>query len=115
MNLVVLRGTLSSDPVPRELASGSTLWSFEVTTRSAGGSASAPVSWLDPPRPPRVLGGDDVVVVGLVRRRFFRTGGATQSRTEVVASTIVPAKRAADVRRALTQVRCALDDDVFEE
>src|SRR4051812_19078752 len=100
MNIVVLRGTLSSDPVDRQLASGSTIWTLQVTTRTADGAFSAPVAWVDPPLPPRFGAGDEVVVIGQVRRRFFRAGGVTQSRTEVVASAVVPAKRMADVRKA---------------
>jgi single-strand DNA-binding protein len=45
----------------------------------------------------------DVVVVGRVRRRFFRSGGVTQSRTEVVAEVVLPTgqtKRVAGVLRA---------------
>ncbi len=112
MNLVVLRGTLSSDPVDRQLVSGSTIWSLEVTSRTAEGVFSAPVAWLDPPHPPRVTSGDEVVVVGQVRRRFFRSGGSTQSRTEVVATSVTPARRTADVRRALQRARAVLDDQV---
>ena len=112
MNIVVLRGTLSSNPVDRTLASGSTIWNLEITTRTEEGAFSAPVAWIDPPNPPRVEAGDDVVVVGQVRRRFFRAGGVTQSRTEVVAATVVPAKRAADVRKAMARARNALADDV---
>jgi single-strand DNA-binding protein len=111
MNVVVLRGTLSSEPVDRHLASGSTIWSLEVTTRTPEGTFSAPVAWLDPPHPPRVAAGDDVVVVGQVRRRFFRAGGVTQSRTEVVAAAVVPAKRAAEVRKAIARARNALADE----
>ena len=74
MNVVVLRGTLSSDPIDRTLASGSTIWSLEVTTRTEEGAFSVPVAWADPPHPPRVTAGDEVVVVGQVRRRFFRSG-----------------------------------------
>jgi single-strand DNA-binding protein len=110
MNLVVLRGTLSSDPIDRLLASGSTIWTLEVTTRSTDGVFSAPVAWIDPPHPPRVATGDEVVVVGQVRRRFFRSGGLTQSRTEVVASAVVPARRAAEMRKALQRARLVLDD-----
>jgi single-strand DNA-binding protein len=111
MNIVVLRGTLSSEPVDRTLASGSTIWSLEVTTRTEDGTFSAPVAWVDPPHPPRVAAGDDVVVVGQVRRRFFRAGGVTQSRTEVVAAAVVPAKRQAEVRKALARARNALADE----
>ena len=53
-----------------------------------------------------------VVVVGQVRRRFFRAGGVTQSRTEVVASYIVGARRASDVRKALQRARSRLDDEL---
>jgi single-strand DNA-binding protein len=45
--------------------------------------------------------GDEVVVIGRVRKRFFRVGGATQSRTEVVATRVVPARRRAQVAKAL--------------
>ncbi len=44
-------------------------------------------------------------MVGRIRRRFFRSGGATQSRTEVVVATAVPTRRAATAERA---VRSAL-------
>jgi single-strand DNA-binding protein len=55
--------------------------------------------------------GDEIVVVGRVRRRFFRSGGATQSRTEVVVDALVPARQA---KRAATLVsdRCAALEDV---
>jgi hypothetical protein len=33
--------------------------------------------------------GDSVLIVGVTRRRFFRTGGATVSRTEVEAHTLL--------------------------
>ena len=112
MNVVVLRGTLSSEPVDRVLASGSTMWSLEVTTREEDGAYGAPVVWADPPRPPRFAVGDEVVVIGQVRRRFFRAGGATQSRTEVVASCIIAARRTSDVRKALQRARSRLDDEL---
>lgn len=109
MNLAILRGTLSSDPVERVLPSGSRLLTYEVTTPDpAGGpAASAPVAWVDPPaRVPRLAAGDEVVVLGRVRRRFFRAGGATASRTEVVAQAVVPATSSARVAK-LTQVAIA--------
>ena len=69
-----------------------------------------PVAWLDPPTGGVPAGpGDELVVVGSVRRRFFRSGGTTQSRTEVVAERVVAAARRRDVRRALDAARAALD------
>jgi len=52
-----------------------------------------PVVWLDGPGSAELEAGTEVVVVGSVRRRFFRTGGATASRTEVVATQVVPARQ----------------------
>ena len=107
-NLVVLRGVLSRDPEVRELPSGDSLVAYDVTVRpeaSAGEAAQAesvPVAWFDPPAAASAMAaGDDVVVVGRVRRRFFRAGGATASRTEVVAARVVPARAPARVRAAL--------------
>jgi single-strand DNA-binding protein len=89
MNFVILRGHLSSQPQERALASGSVLWSLELTTPTDLGAWSVPVAWFDPPVPVVFDAGDEVVVVGSVRRRFFRSAAGTQSRTEVVASDIV--------------------------
>jgi single-strand DNA-binding protein len=102
MNIVVLRGVLSSAPVIRELPSGSIVHTLELTTRDEEGrSASVPVAWFDPPGLPTLDTGAEVVVTGSVRRRFFRSGGATQSRTEVVAAAVVPASRRRQVERAV--------------
>lgn len=105
MNIVVLQGVLSSAPVVRELASGSIVHSLEVTTRDEEGrSSSVPVAWFDPPTSAAFAEGDSVVVTGTVRRRFFRTGSGTQSRTEVVAAAVVPARRSKEARRAIDRV-----------
>jgi single-strand DNA-binding protein len=88
LDLAVVVGSLSSDPVATTLPSGSTLIRYEVTVRDVAPADTVPVSWFDPSRPPALAGGDRVVVVGRVRRRFFRAGGATRSATEVVASSV---------------------------
>jgi single-stranded DNA-binding protein len=100
-NTVVLVGHLSSAPQRRTLASGSELWSFEVTTPTEEGSWSVPVAWFDPAVEPAFSAGDAVVVLGSVKRRFFRGVAGTQSRTEVVAADIVPATARQRVRRLL--------------
>ena len=51
MNVVVLQGTLSSEPSLRTLGSGSQLVQLEVTTRGEDGTSSVPVAWFDPPQP----------------------------------------------------------------
>jgi len=98
-NVVLLRGTLSSDPVVRELPSGDLVTQVELTTRVDGRAISVPVAVH---RTPVTLGAGDVVVVtGHVHRRFFRTGGVTQSRTEVIAHEFVKATRARTVERLI--------------
>lgn len=104
INVVVLAGRLSSAPVERVLASGSVLWSLEVTTETDDGTCSVPVVWFDPPSPPAFEAGDAVLVQGTVRRRFFRSAGGTQSRTEVRADEVVAT---ADRRRAKAFVKRA--------
>lgn len=109
MNVVILRGVLTGAPTRRELASGSVLLGFDVTTRDDDGrAASVPVAWFDPPSGTTLAEGDEVIVTGSVRRRFFRVGAATQTRTEVVADTAVRATRGRDVRRAIERVVAAL-------
>jgi single-strand DNA-binding protein len=87
---------------------------YEVTTPDpAGGAAdTAPVAWFDPPaRLPALGQGDEIVVLGRVRRRFFRTaGGTTASRTEVVADRVVPARPASRVERLLSDTAARLGD-----
>ena len=51
-----------------------------------------------------------MVVTGRVRRRFFRTGGGTQSRTEVVADAVVNARHAKRVNAALERAQAALEE-----
>lgn len=102
VNVVVLAGRLSSAPVERSLASGSVLWSLEVSTETDSGTCSVPVVWFDPPSSPSLDAGDTVLVRGTVRRRFFRTAGGTQSRTEVRADEVVAV---ADRRRAKAFLR----------
>ena len=88
MNVVVLMGRLSSEPTIRELASGSVLMTLELTTRVDEVASSVPLVWFDPPAKTVVVAGDEVSVVGTVRRRFYRSGVSTQSRTEVVVELL---------------------------
>jgi single-strand DNA-binding protein len=108
-NVAVVQGQLSSPPRRRQLPSGSALVEFDVTTRGDGGTHSVPVSWFEPGALADALqAGDAVLVVGSVRRRFFRTAASTQSRTEVVAQRVVVASRRTQVARALDDVAAAI-------
>ena len=108
MNIVVLCGTLSRAPEARTLESGSVLLQLDVTTPVASGYTTVPVVWFDPPASWVFAVGDEVVVTGSVRRRFFRAGGSTQSRTEVVADVMMAASNRRGVARLLSGVSRAL-------
>lgn len=110
INLAVVAGVLSSDPRRRDLPSGSEIISYEITSAGPDGRRlTVPVVWFDPTRPPSLSAGDEVVAVGPVRRRFFRAGGTTVSRTEVEARVVarVGTTRAG---RALEEARTSLPD-----
>jgi single-strand DNA-binding protein len=104
-----VQGLVREDPVSRALSSGEQAVSFELSVRSPEDILeSVPVVVFGTPC--SLSPDDDVVVIGRVRKRFFRSGGATQSRTEVVASRVVPARRRAQVDKALDGVVEALSD-----
>ncbi len=109
LDLAVVLGVLSRDPTVTELPSGSVLHRYEVTVRDRTPADSIPVSWFDPSRPPTLAAGDEVVVVGRVRRRFYRAGGATRSATEVEASRVARAGTTARAIAALDAARAVLD------
>ena len=102
-NLVVLRGLIRRDPEFRVLASGDELMSLDLTVRSGEAPAeSVPVVWPNPAAAAvKFIEGDDVVVVGRIRRRFFRAGGSTATRTEVHADKILSARSGVRIRSAL--------------
>ena len=102
-NLVVLVGRLARPAEQRELPSGDRLVAYEVTVaRPRARAEGVPVVWLGAPPSAADHDVDDLVlVVGRVRRRFFRAGGATQSRTEVVADVVIPTRLAKRARAAL--------------
>lgn len=93
-NVVVVRGTVADEPQQRAVASGS-VFEATVITRSVVDGVTVrepvPVVWSDPRL--SCSAGAEVMVRGRVRQRFFRSGPATVSRTEVIAEEIVLASR----------------------
>ncbi len=108
INLAIVRGRLTRPAEQRVLPSGDRVMSLELSVSRPGERAeSVPVSWADPPASAADLDADEqVVVVGRVRRRFFRAGGTTQSRTEVVADSVV---RARQTKRAKVVLAAAVE------
>lgn len=91
VNVAVIRGVLATDVRVSELPAGGVVHNFEVKTGAGEHRHVVPVAWHDPVRPARLAPGDEVVVVGAVRRRWFRSGGGSQSRTELLAQTVAKA------------------------
>ena len=116
INLVAIEGRLARPGEQRLLPSGTRLLALEVTVpRAEGRAETVPVAWFDAPASAAAWGADrEVLVLGRVRRRFFRTAGATQSRTEVVAEAVLPASAHQRVRKALVaaahQLETAADE-----
>ena len=109
-NVALLIGRLARPAEPRDLPSGDRLVQYEVTIPSETGRAeSVPVVWFDAPASAEDYDVDEkVVVVGRVRRRFFKGAGGTQSRTEVVADAVVPARQTKRAHAAVERARQAL-------
>ena len=105
MNVVLLQGVLSSEPRVQTLPSGAVLVNWEVTTEVDGAKQSVPIAWFDPPRGVHAIGiGDEVLVSGSVRRRFYQVPARTVSRTEVLGRRAVRAshtKQAARLREVV--------------
>jgi single-strand DNA-binding protein len=110
LNLAVVRGEVSSPPDVRVLPSEAVLVQLQVTTRLERETLSTPVAvwnpaaWVEELEP-----GTEIVVVGRVRRRFFRAGGATASRVELEADVVARASDRRRVRAAVRKVNAALE------
>jgi hypothetical protein len=117
LNLAVVCGHLSRTPEEIPLTSGDVLVRYEVTVPHANQRADTlPVVAISPPASSRGLdAGAEVVVVGRTRRRFWSSGGATRSQVEVLASTIVPARRRAGATRALDGAVATLEAFAHQE
>jgi single-strand DNA-binding protein len=116
VNVVILLGRLSRPAEARSLPSGDRLVQLEVTVQRPSDKAeSVPVVCFDAPASVAGLDVDEeILVVGRVRRRFFRAGGMTQSRTEVVADQIVPSRYQKKVSGALERARNLIADQVMD-
>ncbi len=98
--MAVAVGTVTREPEVRLLADGSTIVELDVKVVEEGGvTSTVPVSW--PGGVVRFGAGDDVVVVGRVRRRFWNAGGGPTSRTDLLADVVVPAHPAKRATGAL--------------
>lgn len=113
MNVCIVRGVLSRPPEVRELRSGGVVVEYDVSVAAHDGrpTETVPVVWFEAPEPARQLEpGEVVVVVGRVRRRFFRAGAGVQSRTEVVADKVVLGRRAKVAERIVNEALASAEE-----
>jgi hypothetical protein len=111
VNLAIVHGHLSSPPRTTDLPSGDVLTALEVTVPATDElpASSVPVVWFGAPAAAGGwTAGHEVVVVGRVRRRWYRAGPTSQSRTEVLADVVLPASRRAAVGKALAAVHATI-------
>src|SRR5439155_25348844 len=111
MSGVTLRGRLSRPAEARTLPSGDRLVQLELTVARPGDKAeSVPVVCFDAPATVAGLDvNDEVVILGRVRRRFFKTAAGTQSRTEVVADQVVLSRHTKKVGTAIDRAHQLID------
>ncbi len=93
VNVVVLAGTISADPVMRRMPSGDEVTELRLSVPETGKRllplpiaawhATVGARALD-----EIAKGDRVLVHGQLVRRFYRSGAGARSLTEVVASGI---------------------------
>jgi hypothetical protein len=105
VNLALVRGVASGPPELRTLASGRRLATFAVKTHALEPPAtSVAVAVWDPPAWLEAIDrGDELVVTGCLRRRFYPSvTGALAARVELEASLV---GRGSDARK-LQRVRC---------
>lgn len=110
MNIAIVRGTVLRDPSERTLANGQTAWSIDVSVSYDDRPAeNLEVVWVDPPKNllvPRQ--NNEIVAIGRVRRRFFKTAGGVTSRQEVVADTVLSARQKSRINHALAEAAAAV-------
>lgn len=114
MNVVLLRGRLCRPAELRVLPSGDPVVTYELRVPGPEGqrAETVPVSWAGAPAAAADAEADEeVVVVGRVRRRFFRSRGATASRTEVVAERVVPARQRARAARMVAGALAVVEEE----
>jgi single-strand DNA-binding protein len=116
LNTVIVIGNLAKPVEVRNLPSGVSIANFDVVVPQVDGTPdTVPIALFDPPGEAlQWEAGRPLLAVGRVRRRFFRVGPSTQSRTEVVAEKVVPLSRGDEARLALTSVAPAIEGALEE-
>jgi hypothetical protein len=94
--VTLVRGRLLAPPEVRVIDSRRRSTTFDLACVAGGRRVLVPVVAVDVDIP-ALKTGDDVTVLGYVRRRFWRTNGRIQGVTEVVADEIAATRRGSKV------------------
>jgi hypothetical protein len=110
VNLAIVCGPCSAAPELRVLESGTRVASLSVRVPAGEQATSVPVTVWDPPGWIEALdAGDEVIVVGQIRRRFYSRPGGVGSRVDLEAVTIARARDRRRVDAALRRASRELD------
>lgn len=111
MNICILQGTTVGETRVRELPSGQWAVSFDMRTPANSPSRSIPIEWTGPEKSmPKVGENVPVAVIGVIDRRFYRSGGSIQTQVFVRPEKIV-VKQA---KRQAALLRGTLEDAMLE-
>ncbi len=104
VNVVVLAGTIAADPVERRMPSGEECTELRLSVPEPGRRLLPlpVVAWHAEVGKRRLKGlhqGDQVLVYGMLVRRFYRSGAGARSLTEVAASGLRRLERAEQADR----------------
>lgn len=100
-NVVLVRGRLVAPPTIRLVGRRERVASFDLASIVQEKRVVVPVT-AGAEALPTMKEGDDVMVLGHVRRRFFRVGVRTQSITEIVAEHVSVGTRSAGFEKVLS-------------
>ena len=111
LNLAIVIGNLAKPVEVRSLPSGVSIANFDLVVPQVDGTPdTVPVALFEAPEEAlEWVAGEALLAVGRVRRRFFRVGPSTQSRTEMVAEKVVPISQHDGARVALTGLGPAIE------
>ena len=111
VNLALVTGTCSGPADVRVLASGTRVAALSVRSPAPDRRfTSVPVTVWDPPAWVETLeAGERVVVVGALRRRFYRSGAGVSSRVDLEATGLARARDGRRVRTLLARAAALID------
>lgn len=113
MNIALVEGTLLETPSRLVLSEGREVVTGTIIVLNGDRRESVPFSWFDgPSRLERLDGGCAVFAMGRVTRRFFRSGGRTESRTDLVVSFLDRSGRRRRIASGLAPILTTLAERI---